>query len=46
MPKVTMPRGDWDTVIMVMTMARDYEIVGYIDDIIDDIDNQIAKQEY
>jgi hypothetical protein len=46
MNTVKMTRGDWDTVIMVMTMARDYEIVSYIDNIIDDIDNQIGKQEY
>jgi hypothetical protein len=46
MNTVKMPRGDWNTVIMVMTMARDHEIVSYIDNIIDDIDNQIAKQEY
>jgi hypothetical protein len=41
-----MPRADWDTVIMVLTMARDEELVAYIDNIIDDIDNQIADQEY
>jgi len=46
MNTVKMTRGDWNTVIMVMTMARDYEIAGYIDNIIDDIDNQIGKQEY
>jgi hypothetical protein len=43
---VKMPRADWDTVIMVLTMARDAELVAYIDNIIDDIDNQIADQEY
>ena len=46
MPTVKMPRGDWDTVIMVLTMARDHEIVAYIDNIIDDIDNQVYAQEY
>jgi hypothetical protein len=46
MNTVKMTRGDWETVIMVMTMARDHEIVSYIDNIIDDIDNQIGKQEY
>jgi len=46
MNTVKMTRGDWETVIMVMTMARDNEIVSYIDNIIDDIDNQIAGQEY
>jgi hypothetical protein len=46
MPKVKMSRGDWDTVVMVMTIARDRGIVAYIDHIIDDIDNQIAEQEY
>ena len=46
MPTVKMPRADWDTVIMALTMARDYEIVAYIDNIIDDIDNQVYDQEY
>lgn len=46
MPTVKMPRGDWDTVIMVLTMARDHEIVAYIDNIIDDIDQQVYAQEY
>jgi hypothetical protein len=46
MPKVKMTRGEWDTVVMVLTMARDQEIVAYIDDIIDQIDNQVAEQEY
>jgi hypothetical protein len=46
MPKVNMPRGDWDTVVMVLTMARDHEIVGYIDNIIDEIDKQVGEQEY
>ena len=46
MNTVTMPRADWETVIAVMTLARDFEAVGYIDGIIDDIDNQIEGQEY
>lgn len=46
MVKVEMTRGDWDTVIMTLTMARDHEIVAYIDNIIDDIDNQVYSQEY
>jgi hypothetical protein len=46
MPKVNMPRADWDTVVMVMTMAQDYGIAAYIDNIIKDIDNQVSKQEY
>ena len=46
MVKVEMPRADWDSVIMALTMARDYEIVAYIDNIIDDIDNQVYSQEY
>lgn len=45
MPKVKMPRGDWETVVMVLTMARDHGIVAYIENIIDDIDKQIAQQE-
>jgi hypothetical protein len=43
---VKMPRADWETIIMVMTMARDSGLVAYIDPIINDIDNQIAEQEY
>lgn len=46
MVTVKMPRANWDIVIAVMTEARDAEIVAYIDDIIDDIDNQISTQEH
>lgn len=46
MPKITMPAGDWETVIMVLTMARDQGLVAYIDNIINDIDQQLAKQEH
>jgi hypothetical protein len=46
MPKVNMPRADWDTVVMVLTMAQDHGIVAYIDNIIKDIDSQVAEQEY
>jgi len=46
MPKVKMSRGDWDTVLMVLTVARDQGLVAYIDSIIDDIDEQVAGQEY
>ena len=46
MPKVNLPRASWDMVIAVMTAARDAEIVAYIDDLIDDIDNQVYSQEY
>jgi len=43
---VEMPRADWDTVIAVLTLAQDLQAVGYIDGIINDIDSQIAGQEY
>jgi hypothetical protein len=43
---VKMPRADWDTVIAVLTLAQELRAVGYIDGIINDIDNQIAGQEY
>jgi hypothetical protein len=43
---VKMPRADWETIIFVMTMARDTGLVAYIDNIINEIDNQIAEQEY
>jgi hypothetical protein len=43
---VKMPRADWETIILVMTMARDSGLVAYIDPIINEIDNQIAEQEY
>lgn len=45
MATVKMPMGDWDTVIAVMTMAREHGIVAYIDGIITEIDSQIARQE-
>jgi hypothetical protein len=43
---VKMPRADWDTVIAVLTLAQELRAVGYIDGIIKDIDDQIARQEY
>jgi hypothetical protein len=46
MPKITMPAADWDTVVMVLAMARDQRLVAYIDNIINDIDQQLAKQEH
>lgn len=46
MNTVKMPRADWETIIAVMTLARDLQAVGYIDGIIDEIDKQIAEQEY
>jgi hypothetical protein len=46
MNTVKMPRADWETIIMVLTMARDTRLVAYIDPIINEIDNQIAEQEY
>lgn len=46
MVTVKMPRANWDIVIAAMTAARDAEIVAYIDDIVDDIDNQISTQEH
>lgn len=46
MVKVEMPRADWETIIMVLTMAQERRLVAYIDPIINDIDNQIAEQEY
>lgn len=45
MIKVALPRADWDTIIAVLTAARDAEIVAYIDNIIDDIDEQTHAQE-
>jgi hypothetical protein len=32
----------WETVIATMTAARDAEIVGHVDDIIDEIDAQLV----
>ena len=46
MNTVKMPRADWETIILIMTMARDTGLVAYIDPIINDIENQIAEQEY
>jgi hypothetical protein len=38
---VKLLRKDWDSVIATMTAARDAEIVGHVDDIIDKIDGQL-----
>jgi len=45
MAKVDMPHGDWNTVIMILTDARDSERFAYFDHIIDAIDSQLAKQD-
>ena len=42
---VSMPRSDWDTVIMILTDARDSERFAYFDHIIDTIDNALDTQE-
>jgi hypothetical protein len=43
--KVNMPRGDWDTVVMILTDARDSGRFAYFDHIIDAVDNALDSQE-
>jgi hypothetical protein len=45
MVKVSMPRSDWDTVIMILTDARDSEKFAYFDHVIDTIDHALDNQE-
>ena len=42
---VSMPRADWDTVVMILTDARDSGRFAYFDDIVDTIDNALDTQE-
>lgn len=42
---VSMPRADWDTVIMILTDARDSERFAYFDHVIDTIDHALDNQE-
>ncbi len=45
MIKVNMARADWDTVVMILTDARDSGRFAYFDHIIDSVDNALEKQE-
>ena len=45
MIKVNMTRSDWDTVMMILTEARDSGKFAYFDHIIDSIDNALDKRE-
>lgn len=45
MINVKMTRSDWDTVIMILTDARDSGKFAYFDNVIDTIDNALDTQE-
>ena len=45
MPKVELTRSDWDTVIMILTDARDSGRFAYFDHIVDAIDQALDRQE-
>ena len=45
MIKVSMTRSDWDTVVMILTDARDSGRFAYFDHIVDSIDNALDSQE-
>jgi hypothetical protein len=45
MINVKMSRSDWDTVILILTDARDSGKIGYFDNIIDSIDHALDTQE-
>jgi hypothetical protein len=45
MIKVDMTRADWDTVVMILTDARDSGRFAYFDHVIDSIDNALENQE-
>ena len=45
MIKVTMPRSDWDTVVMILTDARDSGKFAYFDHVVDTIDSALDTQE-
>ena len=46
MPNIQMTSSEWRTVLLILTDARDHERFGYLDHIIDSIDNQLAEQEH
>ena len=46
MPKITMPAGDWHLVVTVLAMAAEIGLVAYVDNIINEIDSQLARQEH
>ena len=41
MIRVAMPRADWDTVVMILTDARDSGRFAYFDNIVDTIDSAL-----
>ena len=45
MIKVNMTRADWDTVVMILTDARDSGRFAYFDNVIDSVDNALDTQE-
>ena len=45
MINVKMSRSDWDTVVFILTDARDSGRFAYFDNIIDSIDNALDTQE-
>ena len=45
MIKVQMPRSDWDTVVLILTDARDSGRFAYFDHIVDAIDHALDTQE-
>jgi hypothetical protein len=45
MINVKMSRSDWDTVVLILTDARDSGRFAYFDNIIDSIDNALDTQE-
>ena len=44
MIKVSMTRSDWDTVLMILTDARDSGKFAYFDHIIESVDNALDTQ--
>lgn len=45
MIKISMPRADWDTVVMILTDARDSGRFAYFDHITNQIDTALNTQE-
>lgn len=45
MINVKMSRSDWDTVVLILSEARDSGKFAYFDNIIDTIDNALDSQE-
>jgi len=46
MPKVKLPRGEWESILVTLELAQQHNIVAYLDPLIKEIEDQVYAQEY